>query len=205
MKAATHAAFAGVVGVTAAGFGAHPGTVGAGALLLGALLPDVDTAHSGLGRWVRPVSTRLERKFGHRTLTHSLLGTLVVACVFSWLLLLNPAALVWLLIGYLSHLLLDTANVSGVPLLWPWRLQFWLVGNRAWRVPYGSPQEFVWFGVFCAVGAALTPLSIDGASTRGFTGSSRRLTGRCRTICGGPTRMRSLRWSTGRTCLRGRA
>ncbi len=29
-------------------------------------------------------------------------------------------------------------------------------------MPYGSPQEFVWFGVFCAAGAALTPLSIDG-------------------------------------------
>ena len=162
MKAATHAAFAGVVGVTAAGFGAHPGMAGAGALLLGALLPDIDTAHSGLGRWVTPVSRRLERRFGHRTLTHSLLGTFIVGCGLSWLLLLNPAALVWLLIGYLSHLLLDTANVSGIPLLWPWRLQFWLVGNRAWRVPYGSPQEFIWFGVFCALGAALTPLSVDG-------------------------------------------
>lgn len=162
MKAATHLAFAGVVGVTAAGFGASPGLVGAGALYLGSLLPDIDTAHSGLGRWVRPVSRVLERRFGHRTLTHSLLGTLIVSCALSWLLLLHPAALVWLLVGYVSHLLLDTANISGVPLLWPWRLQFWLVGNRAWRVPYGSPQEFVWFGAFCALGAALTPLSVDG-------------------------------------------
>lgn len=140
MKAATHIAFAGVVGVTAAGFGASPGLVGAGALCLGSLLPDIDTAHSGLGRWVRPVSRVLERRFGHRTLTHSLLGTLLTACALSWLLLLNPAALVWLLVGYVSHVLLDTANISGVPLLWPWRLQFWLVGNRAWRVPYGSPH-----------------------------------------------------------------
>jgi len=162
VKAATHIAFAGVVGVTAAGFGVHPGAAGTGALLLGALLPDVDTAHSGLGRWVRPVSRVLERRFGHRTVTYSLLGTLVVACALSWLLLLNPDAFAWLLVSYLSHLLLDTANISGVPLLWPWRLQFWLVGNRAWRVPYGSPQEFIWFGVFCAAGAALTPLSIDG-------------------------------------------
>jgi len=160
VKAATHVAFAGVVGVTAAGFGASPGLVGAGALCLGSLLPDIDTAHSGLGRWVKPVSRVLERRFGHRTLTHSLL--VVVACALSWLVLLDPAALAWLLVGYGSHLLLDTANISGVPLLWPWRLQFWLFGNRAWRVPYGSPQEFIWFGVFCALGAALTPLSIDG-------------------------------------------
>lgn len=162
MKAATHLAFAGVVGVSAVGFGAQPGIAGTGALLMGSLLPDIDTAHSGLGRWVRPLSTRLERRFGHRTLTHSLLGTALLACASSWLLLLNPGALLWLLVGYLSHLLLDTANISGVPLLWPWHLQFWLVGNRAWRVPYGSPKEFVWFGVLCAVGAALTPLSIDG-------------------------------------------
>ena len=59
----------------------------------------------------------------------------------------------WLLTGYASHLLLDTANIAGVPLLWPVKLRFWLVGNRSWRVPYGSPTEFYWFGAFCAVAA----------------------------------------------------
>ena len=162
MKAATHLAFAGVVGVTAAGFGANPGLAAGAALALGSLLPDLDTAHSGLGRWVKPVSRSLERRFGHRTLTHSLLGMVLLACGSSWLLLLNPALFWWLLIGYASHLLLDTANIAGVPLLWPLKLQFWFVGNRSWRVPYGSPKEFGWFGAFCAVGALLTPLSVDG-------------------------------------------
>lgn len=162
MKAATHLAFAGVIGVTAAGFGSHPGIDGGAALALGALLPDLDTAHSGLGRWVKPLSQTLERRFGHRTLTHSLVGMGLLAALTSWLLLLSPAVFWWLLVGYLSHLLLDTANISGVPLLWPSRLQFWLVGNRSWRVPYGSPKEFYWFGVFCALGALLVPLSIDG-------------------------------------------
>ncbi len=162
MKAATHLAFAGVVGVAAVGFGGSPGVAGGAALALGALLPDLDTAHSGLGRWARPLSGRLERRFGHRTLTHSALGALLLACLTSWLLLLHPAVFWWLLVGYFSHLLLDTANISGVPLLWPSKLQFWLVGNRSWRVPYGSTKEFYWFGAFCATAALLVPLSIDG-------------------------------------------
>ena len=29
-------------------------------------------------------------------------------------------------------------------------------------MPYGSSKEFGWFGAFCAVGALLTPLSVDG-------------------------------------------
>lgn len=164
MKAATHLAFAGTLGVAAVGFGAHPGLAGGAALALGSLLPDLDTAHSGLGRWARPLSSTLERRFGHRTLTHSLLGMGLLAALTSWLLLVHPPLFRWLLIGYASHLLLDTANVSGVPLLWPSRLQFWLVGDRSWRVPYGSLKEFYWFGAFCAVGALLVPLSIDGFS-----------------------------------------
>ena len=75
----------------AAGFGANPGLAVGAALALGSLLPDLDTAHSGLGRWAKPVSRQLERRFGHRTLTHSLIGLALLACGSSWLLLLNPA------------------------------------------------------------------------------------------------------------------
>jgi membrane-bound metal-dependent hydrolase YbcI (DUF457 family) len=74
VKAATHLAFAGLCGVLAQGFGhALTPDVVAG-LSIGALLPDVDTTASGLGKFVKPVSSLIERKFGHRTITHSLLG-----------------------------------------------------------------------------------------------------------------------------------
>ena len=78
MRAATHLAFAGLTGVVASGFGAEPGVAGAAALAAGSLLPDLDTQHSGFGRMVKPLSGRLERRFGHRTITHSLLGLVIV-------------------------------------------------------------------------------------------------------------------------------
>lgn len=162
MRAVTHLAFAGLTGVIAAGFGANPNTTGSAALALGALLPDIDTTHSGVGKWVKPLSSRLERRFGHRTITHSLLGTLILALLTSWLIPLHANIFWWLLIGYLSHLILDTANIIGVPLLYPLRLQFWMVHKRNWRVPYSSPKEFTWLGCITLTTLALMPLSIDG-------------------------------------------
>ena len=164
MKAATHLALAGLTGVVASGFGAEPGVAGGAALAVGALLPDVDTTTSGLGKWAKPFSGMLEQRFGHRTVTHSLLGMAVVALVSSWLLVLWPPAWTWLLIGYATHLILDTANIIGVPLLWPMRLQFWMVHNRAWRVPYGSSREFGFLAGFALLSVALLPLSSDGFS-----------------------------------------
>ncbi len=164
MRAVTHLSFAGLVTVIASGFGAEPGLTGAAAMAAGSLLPDIDSQHSGLGRMVKPLSGRLERRFGHRTLTHSFLGIGVTALVLSWLFLVNPKALIYLLLGMLTHILLDTANIVGVPLLYPWRLQFWLVANRAWRVPYNSPREFTWLGVISLLAVCLVPLSLDGFS-----------------------------------------
>jgi membrane-bound metal-dependent hydrolase YbcI (DUF457 family) len=164
MRALTHLAFAGLTGVLAAGFGANPGVAGAAALAAGSLLPDIDSQHSGLGRMIKPLSGRLERRFGHRTLTHSFLGILIFGILTSWLLWLYPPIWIWLLVGVFTHLLIDTANVTGVPLLYPLRLQFWLVANRSWRVPYNSPREFTWLGVIALLTVCILPLSLDGFS-----------------------------------------
>ena len=99
--------------MVASGFGAEPGVSGAAALAAGSLLPDLDTQHSGFGRMVKPLSGRLERRFGHRTITHSLLGLVIIGLLLSWLLLINPKVWSWLLVGMVTHLLLDTANVVG--------------------------------------------------------------------------------------------
>jgi membrane-bound metal-dependent hydrolase YbcI (DUF457 family) len=162
MRAATHLAVAGLTGVVATGFGAQFDVASGAALAVGSLLPDIDTQHSGLGKFCKPISGFIERKVGHRTLTHSLLGLALLALGASWLLLIHPPVYTWLLVGYATHLLLDTANVTGVPLFWPHRLQFWMVANRSWRVPYGSPREFTWLACISLAAVALVPLSLDG-------------------------------------------
>ena len=162
MRGATHLAFAGLTGVIASGFGASLDVAGGAALAVGALLPDIDTTTSDLGKFVKPVSRVLERRFGHRTLTHSLLGMAALALATSWLLLIHPGAWAWLLLGVFTHLILDTCNVVGVPFLWPSRLEAVMVRDRSLRVPYGSPKEFSWLAVMSLAAVALVPLSLDG-------------------------------------------
>ncbi len=165
MTAGTHLAFAGLIGVIGQGFGQPLTPELAGTLAIGSLLPDVDTTTSGLGKFVKPLSSTIERKLGHRTLTHSLLGTALAGVLALPLYFLSSAsstAWLYLLLGYLSHLFLDHCNVTGVPLLWPSRLQFWLFPSRSWRMPYGSPHEATLAITLALAGIGLFPLSQEG-------------------------------------------
>jgi inner membrane protein len=165
MMASTHAAL-GVVtyaGVTAiAGGNPIPATLGAAAV--GAWLPDVDTPQSKAGFCVYPLALWLERRYGHRTVTHSWIGVAVFA-LLCLPLLFSPAlkVLYWpLLIGYLSHLMGDAATKSGVPLAWPSRARFVFPGNEAYRLRTGSMAELGVLAALLLVGAALVPLNRYG-------------------------------------------
>lgn len=167
MQAGTHIAGAALTAAVLRGFGVEIGPPEVLALVVGSLLPDVDTTTSGVGRFVRPISRVIETKFGHRTLTHSLLFTVLFSAV--WLPLSTSLALAFCW-GILSHLLLDTFNVNGVPLLWPSRLMFWFWPNRSMRIKYGSGAEST-VALVCAVAAlVLWPIGTDG-----FNSAFRRL------------------------------
>ncbi|MEM3401599.1 MAG: metal-dependent hydrolase [Candidatus Hadarchaeales archaeon] len=107
-----------------------------GAAVLGGLLPDIDHSGSKLGRKVKPVSSVIQHTVGHRTFTHSLLFLLLVAGGCAWLGLQGPLSsspeLRWsalgVVVGCLSHLILDAMTVSGVPLLLPF-------SDHAFRFP----------------------------------------------------------------------
>ncbi len=165
MTAGTHLAGAALTAAVARGFGLDVGPLESLALAWGALMPDVDTTTSGPGRFVRPLSSWLERRFGHRTLTHSLPFLLALALALYPLYRTSPGAYFAFLWGYLSHLLLDTLNTNGVPLLWPWRVQFWLFASRDLRIPYGSPQEATLALFLALAGFALWPVSARGFDT----------------------------------------
>lgn len=85
------------------------------------LLPDIDTATSHIGRLLPEISLAIERRWGHRTLTHSLAAVLLVALVTL------PLTGQWLLtLAYASHILLDMliGGKRGVALLWPLHYRF---------------------------------------------------------------------------------
>lgn len=105
MKGTTHLA----AGVATSLLLADSGVGAAVGIIVGAVLPDIDSPESLVGRHI-PVIPRL---IPHRTLTHSLLLVLAGYVV-------SP----YLALGLGIHLLLDMMNPKGVPLLWPMGMRF---------------------------------------------------------------------------------
>ncbi len=83
MTATTHYAFSYLLCAAA---GVEPATAAAASLL--SLLPDIDHPESTIGRVFRPVSKKIQQKYGHRTITHSLFAILVLSAALLPLLLL---------------------------------------------------------------------------------------------------------------------
>ena len=115
----------------------------AAVVALSAILPDIDTGASLLGRCVPPVAMYLERRFGHRTLTHSALALLVLAIVCAPAIVGGTDLAACVLLGYASHPLLDTCTPNGVKIFYPFssvRCVFPLDVNapHRFRVPTGS-------------------------------------------------------------------
>jgi len=125
---------------------------------LGALLPDIDTPTSRIGTACRPLSRFLERRFGHRTLTHSLLGLALAVLPLLLLGLLNPQWPLAFGLGYLSHLLVDSANKSGTPLFYPSQLRAVLPWSEELRITVGSGRETVLLVLLLVSLAVLLPL-----------------------------------------------
>lgn len=84
-----------------------------------ALLPDLDTGGSRIGAALPILSRPLERRFGHRTMTHSVFGAAVLGLLLSPLLMLSLDAWICCLAGFVSHAFLDTMTTQGVRLWYP--------------------------------------------------------------------------------------
>ena len=85
------------------------GTVG-----VSSLLPDIDTATSLIGSKVKVVSLF----FAHRGFFHSI-ACMVLAAILIFCLTKNPDYAFAFLIGYGSHLAIDSLNKKGIALFWP--------------------------------------------------------------------------------------
>jgi inner membrane protein len=119
--------------------------------LIGGIVPDIDQPTAPFWRNL-PVGGFFGRFLtkmlgGHRFLTHSLLGLVVLGYLFYLLLIfLSPLMphvtidIVWwaFMIGIASHLVIDTFNKEGVPWLLPIPIKIGLPPVRAWRITTDS-------------------------------------------------------------------
>jgi inner membrane protein len=156
MTARTHDLFAFASLTTAAIFFPPPslniGTVFVSIIAcdVGSLIPDMDQSGNRLwdllpgGNFVGKIGRRIF--LGHRSLSHSFIGTYLLYKLLSWglPLLLNQlyidsrVVLASVMIGFISHLVSDGLTEEGVPLLFPLKLKFGFPPVSSWRIRTGG-------------------------------------------------------------------
>ena len=142
---------------------------------IGALLPDIDNAHSTLGKKLGWFSREIQHVVGHRTLLHSFLGLGIVAVlgvglekVIEFLLASRGYAvpvhaidsthivLIALLFGYIMHIAADALTEEGVPLFWPLRKYYGFPPNRHRRFRTGTwPEHVIVYSFMLLVGIGI--------------------------------------------------
>ena len=125
--------------------------VALGANMIGGIAPDIDQPTAPF--WRNLPAMRIFGKFfgrllgGHRFLSHSILGVFLFGVLFELLLrFLQPSIpkidldVVWwsFMIGFVSHLIMDTFTKEGVPWLLPLPWSFGFPPVRAFRVATGE-------------------------------------------------------------------
>jgi inner membrane protein len=103
---------------------------------IASLLPDIDLPPARIGRLF--VSVPLERRFGHRTMTHSAISLAAIAALAAPLWWIDPLYFWALVGGYGSHLWLDRLNLRGIDLFWPAPIRRVTLGNRHSRFQVGG-------------------------------------------------------------------
>jgi len=123
------------------------------AILIGGIFPDIDKPTSEI--WDRlpggSIIGHLVQPFlgKHRHFSHSILGAIIygtlVRLFLNWLgaFILVDMGIVWVafLIGLISHILIDSLNISGVPLLFPINFKIKLMGIKTG----GFGEKFIIF------------------------------------------------------------
>ena len=192
MTLGTHVTFASVLYLGGATlFGYKPDWISWALAAVASVLPDIDLPPAKIGRLFWFISVPLERRFGHRTLTHSALGLAMVALLAAPLGLLNPLYFWAVMGGAWSHLWLDMLNLRGVDLFWPSPIRVVTPGNRNWRLEVGSKGEMILLSallvttrrsirsVTSAFGMACRPCSRTSPSRGSNTSARRARTGTC--------------------------
>lgn len=131
------------------------------------LLPDIDHTKSLIGKLFYPISRLISRKYGHRTITHSLFFYFsVVFFLFScsYFGFFSSDLSVIASFALLSHFILDMVTLQGIPLFFPWVKNPCVIpGNRNLRFRTGNLKaEGMAFFLFSLFALLLQPLFAKG-------------------------------------------
>ena len=132
-----------------------------------AILPDVDHLKSPIGKLFYPIAKWINLKYGHRTITHSLIFYFSLFAIVAFTEnVFSGSGNITLIYGfaYFSHLLFDMLTKQGVPLFWPFlRNPCVIPGNPDLRLKSSHLQtEAICFGIFILLGITCQPLFAQG-------------------------------------------
>lgn len=151
--------------------------------VIGSIIPDIDHPRSTVGKMFSFISVPLERRYGHRTITHSLLGWFISTIIFSVFVLfvililefvsnfgfrisdLVPRWIAAFSISYFSHIFLDMFNPRGSQMFWPEKGRDVIPKNPKFRPESGSKIEFFIFIVLFALMFLSLPISKYGITS----------------------------------------
>jgi inner membrane protein len=133
--------------------------------LVASVLPDCDHTRSPIGKLLFPLAKWLNRRFGHRTITHSIPALIILTLLVSFVektYFGHFRVSVAFCLAYWSHLLFDMCTLQGVPLMYPFKKNpFVLIGNPDARIRVGDyRREAIAFSVFLVWGASLHSLGL---------------------------------------------
>ena len=132
-----------------------------------ALLPDIDHTSSILGKPFYPLSRYLDLKFGHRTITHSLICYICLIGLVKTIETITNRGntithiFIW---AYASHLILDMLTIKGIPLFYPFKKNPCVIpGNPKYRFHASNYKtEGLMFGFFILLTFSLQDLFANG-------------------------------------------
>ncbi|MBD2341246.1 metal-dependent hydrolase [Calothrix sp. FACHB-156] len=142
---------------------ASPAIIAVGAIA--GLLPDIDISTSPAGRVLPWVSAFFESKMPHRSCTHSLVASGVVAAVGYGIALFNPRLINLihaLNIGYTFGWFADVFTRGGVEMFWPSPVRCVCPGNRNLRLRTGSNAEYFVLVLLIAIALAVFNINNSG-------------------------------------------
>lgn len=131
-------------------------------------LPDVDTSTSTIGRILFPFSRYLERRYPHRSVTHSFIATAVFAAVVFPVTLLNQQFWAGLAIGYWMGWFGDVFTKSGVQAFFPSQARLVIPGNPRLRLSTNSPNEYFLLAVLLVTTIVSININSSGGILRNF-------------------------------------
>ena len=112
------------------------------AVVFGSIMPDCDNPRSLAGKIVYPIAKWLNRKVGHRTLTHSLVFIFCLALLSSTIektFFHSVEISIICVIAWFVHVLLDTFTVMGVQMMFPFSFEpYWMFDKMESKIRNGD-------------------------------------------------------------------